>query len=301
MVVHRHRFTAVRRSRTWASNTATPAPIPIRWSIWEGQFGDFANGAQVVIDQFISSGEAKWGRLCGHDACSCRTATKGQGPEHSSARLERFLQLCAELNNIRSVCRHHTGPDVPHAARQMVRDLRKPLVVMTPKSLLRHKPGQYRRSGDLDRRPFPGGSFPRSTISAREKVERIVFCSGKVYYDLLEAREANRHRTRVAIVRIEQLYPFPDSPSMPVDCDIIRTSRKSCGARKSRRTRAPGTRSSTASRIPLSPSASPVLRRPPASQQRRHAGIFKVTRSKQQHAWCPTPCAARGIELSQRT
>jgi 2-oxoglutarate dehydrogenase E1 component len=172
--------------------------------IWEGQFGDFANGAQVVIDQFITSGEAKWGRLCGM-ALFLPHGYEGQGPEHSSARLERFLQLCAE-NNI-SVCVPSTPAQMFHMLRrQMLRSLRRPLIVMTPKSLLRHRLASSPLS-DLQ-----NGSFQRVIDDIdepdREKVQRIVFCSGKVFYDLLEARRSN-NVDDVAIVRIEQLYPYP--------------------------------------------------------------------------------------------
>jgi 2-oxoglutarate dehydrogenase E1 component len=172
--------------------------------VWEGQFGDFANGAQVIIDQFISSGEAKWGRYCGL-TLFLPHGYEGQGPEHSSARLERFLQLCAE-NNM-SVCVPSTPAQMFHMLRrQMLRDFRKPLVVMTPKSLLRHKlsvsaledlaTGFFKEVIDeIDDLPVAG-------------VKRVVFCSGKVYFDLLEARRADEVRD-VAIVRLEQIYPFP--------------------------------------------------------------------------------------------
>jgi 2-oxoglutarate dehydrogenase E1 component len=173
--------------------------------IWEGQFGDFANGAQVIIDQFISSGEAKWGRLCGLTLLLPH-GYEGQGPEHSSARLERFLQLSAE-NNMR-VCVPSTPAQMFHMLRmQMLQDLRKPLIVMTPKSLLRHKLS-VSKLGDLEK-----GSFRRiiddvDDIAPPAKVRRIVFCSGKVYFDLLDSRRSDGLRD-VAIVRIEQLYPFP--------------------------------------------------------------------------------------------
>ncbi len=172
--------------------------------IWEAQFGDFVNGAQVVIDQFISSGEAKWGRLCGL-TMFLPHGYEGQGPEHSSARLERFLQLCAE-NNIQ-VCIPSTPAQMFHMLRrQMLRHYRKPLVVMTPKSLLRHKlsvsPITDLSSGRFELIiPDPGKSD-------REKVQRVIFCSGKVYFDLFEARKAQKIQD-VAIIRIEQLYPFP--------------------------------------------------------------------------------------------
>jgi 2-oxoglutarate dehydrogenase E1 component len=172
--------------------------------VWEAQFGDFVNGAQVVIDQFISSGEAKWGRLCGL-VLFLPHGYEGQGPEHSSARLERFLQLCAE-NNIQ-VCIPSTPSQMFHMLRrQMLRRYRKPLVVMTPKSLLRHKLSVSPLT-DLSAGRFEL-VIPETGKIATEKVQRVIFCSGKVYYDLFEAREAQK-MTDVAIVRIEQLYPFP--------------------------------------------------------------------------------------------
>jgi len=172
--------------------------------IWEGQFGDFVNGAQVVIDQFISSGEAKWGRLCGL-TLFLPHGYEGQGPEHSSARLERFLQLCAEHNI--QVCVPSTPAQMFHMLRrQMIRTVRKPLIVMTPKSLLRH-----RLSVSTQNEILSGGFqmvIPESDNLKKTKVNRIVFCSGKVYYDLLEARQTHGVEN-VAIARIEQLYPFP--------------------------------------------------------------------------------------------
>ena len=172
--------------------------------IWEGQFGDFVNGAQVIIDQFISSGEAKWGRVCGL-TLFLPHGYEGQGPEHSSARLERFLQLCAE-NNM-SVCVPSTPAQMFHMLRrQMLRDFRKPLVVMTPKSLLRHKLS-VSAIEDLTRGHFQNVIDEIDDLPAA-KVRRVVFCAGKVYFDLLEARRAGEVRN-AAIVRIEQLYPFP--------------------------------------------------------------------------------------------
>ncbi len=172
--------------------------------VWEAQFGDFANGAQVVIDQFISSGEAKWGRLCGL-TLFLPHGYEGQGPEHSSARLERFLQLCAEQNI--QVCVPSTPAQMFHMLRrQMLRKYRKPLIVMTPKSLLRHKLS-VSTLAELSNGAFQLVIPDLPEIHA-ESVRRVVFCSGKVYYDLQEARELHSVST-VALVRIEQLYPFP--------------------------------------------------------------------------------------------
>jgi 2-oxoglutarate dehydrogenase E1 component len=172
--------------------------------IWEAQFGDFVNGAQVVIDQFISSGEAKWGRLCGL-TMFLPHGYEGQGPEHSSARLERFLQLCAE-NNIQ-VCVPSTPAQMFHMLRrQMLRSFRKPLIVMTPKSLLRHELAVSSLS-DLSQSGFANVIDEIDAIDPAQ-TQRVVFCSGKVYFDLLKARREANQRD-VAIVRIEQLYPFP--------------------------------------------------------------------------------------------
>jgi 2-oxoglutarate dehydrogenase E1 component len=172
--------------------------------IWEAQFGDFVNGAQVIVDQFISSGEAKWGRYCGL-TLFLPHGFEGQGPEHSSARLERFLQLCAENNMI--VCVPSTPAQMFHLLRrQMLRDFRKPLVVMTPKSLLRHKLSVSPLE-DLSRGFFSNVIGEIDDLHAG-KVSRVVFCSGKVYFDLLEARRTEEVRD-VSIIRLEQLYPFP--------------------------------------------------------------------------------------------
>jgi len=173
-------------------------------TIWEGQFGDFCNGAQVIIDQFISSGEAKWGRLSGI-TLFLPHGYEGQGPEHSSARLERFLQLCAEYNM--QVCVPSTPAQMFHMLRrQMLRPLRKPLIVMTPKSLLRH-PLSVSRLEEL----ATGGFYPvidDIDDPRASAVTRVVLCSGKVYFDLLKARR-DAKADSVAVVRLEQLYPFP--------------------------------------------------------------------------------------------
>ena len=180
--------------------SAEPRTLPI----WEGQFGDFANGAQVVIDQFISSGEAKWDRLSGL-TLFLPHGYEGQGPEHSSARLERYLQLCA-LHNMQ-VCVPTTPAQVFHMIRrQIVGTARKPLIVMTPKSLLRHKLA-VSSIDDLTRGGFQT-VIPDSTAKTGQKVRRIVLCSGKVYYDLVEHAEKAAIQD-VALVRVEQLYPFP--------------------------------------------------------------------------------------------
>ena len=172
--------------------------------VWEAQFGDFANGAQVVIDQFISSGENKWSRLCGLTMLLPH-GYEGQGPEHSSARLERFLQLCAE-DNIQ-VCIPSTPAQVFHMLRrQAVRPLRTPLVVMTPKSLLRHKEAVSQLE-ELAEGAFQTVIDETDAIDP-QAVKRVVLCSGKVFYDLRAARR-ERELDDIAIIRIEQMYPFP--------------------------------------------------------------------------------------------
>jgi 2-oxoglutarate dehydrogenase E1 component len=174
--------------------------------LWEAQFGDFANGAQVIIDQFVSSGEVKWLRMSGL-VLLLPHGYEGQGPEHSSARIERYLQLCAE-DNIQ-VCNLTTAANYFHALRRQIRrNFRKPLVIFTPKSLLRAKEVM----SALDEMG-PGSSFHRvigetGNIATDEAIQRVVLCSGKVYFDLVKAR-AESGEKRVALVRVEQLYPFP--------------------------------------------------------------------------------------------
>jgi 2-oxoglutarate dehydrogenase E1 component len=172
--------------------------------IWEAQFGDFANGAQVVIDQFIASGEVKWGRICGL-AMMLPHGYEGQGPEHSSARIERYLQLCADYNM--QICVPSTPAQMFHMLRrQMVRPYRKPLIIISPKSLLRHKESVSTLE-DLANGEFQV-VIPDPELTNAQKVKRVVFCSGKVYYDLSAARR-ERGIDDIALVRIEQLYPFP--------------------------------------------------------------------------------------------
>jgi 2-oxoglutarate dehydrogenase E1 component len=172
--------------------------------VWEAQFGDFANGAQVVIDQFIASGEVKWGRVNGI-TLMLPHGYEGQGPEHSSARLERFMQLAADANM--QIVQPTTASQIFHVLRrQMVRNLRKPLIIFTPKSLLRNKDATSPLS------EFTKGGFqtviPESKALKGDKVKRLVACSGKVYYDLVKKRE-EKGIDDVAIIRVEQLYPFP--------------------------------------------------------------------------------------------
>jgi 2-oxoglutarate dehydrogenase E1 component len=194
-------------------STAEPKALVL----WEAQFGDFANGAQVVMDQFISSGESKWLRMSGLTMLLPH-GYEGQGPEHSSARLERYLQLCAQDNM--QVCVPTTPANYFHMLRrQMHRSFRKPLVVMTPKSLLRHK-----RCISFLTDMLPSNSFHRvlrdqaevvpgaTTVQlvADDKIRRVVLCTGKVYFDLMEERE-KRNENRIQILRLEQLYPFPEN------------------------------------------------------------------------------------------
>ncbi|KZL19961.1 2-oxoglutarate dehydrogenase E1 component [Pseudovibrio sp. WM33] len=187
---------------------------PNALTMWEAQFGDFANGAQVLFDQFISSGERKWLRMSGL-VCLLPHGYEGQGPEHSSARLERFLQMCAEDNMQVANC--STPANYFHILRrQLKRDIRKPLVLMTPKSLLRHKRAfskledfgadeSFHRLLHDDAQTNPGSTVE---LKKDEDIRRVILCTGKVYYDLLEERE-KRNINDVYILRVEQLYPFP--------------------------------------------------------------------------------------------
>jgi 2-oxoglutarate dehydrogenase E1 component len=179
--------------------------MPNALVLWEAQFGDFANGAQVVIDQFITSGEHKWARLCGL-VVLVPHGYEGAGPEHSSARIERYLQLSAQHNI--QVCVPTTPAQMFHMLRrQVIRPLRKPLIAFTPKSLLRHKLA-ISTLEDLANGTFQPVMAEIDPVEA-ERVSRVVLCSGKVYYDLLERRRDD-HVEDVAIVRLEQLYPFPE-------------------------------------------------------------------------------------------
>lgn len=205
--------------------------------IWEAQFGDFVNGAQVVIDQFIASGEVKWGRVNGI-TLMLPHGYEGQGPEHSSARLERFMQLSADTNM--QVVQPTTASQIFHVLRrQMVRNIRKPLIIMTPKSLLRHKDASSPLS------EFTKGSFQtiipetkEEIVKKSDKVKRVVACSGKVYYDLAKRRE-EKGLDDVALVRVEQLYPFPHK-AFSQELKNTATPARWSGARTSRKTRAPG-------------------------------------------------------------
>ncbi|MFM9153984.1 MAG: 2-oxoglutarate dehydrogenase E1 component, partial [Methylocystis sp.] len=187
---------------------------PDTLTIWEAQFGDFANGAQVIFDQFLSAGERKWLRMSGL-VCLLPHGYEGQGPEHSSARLERYLQLCAEDNIQVANC--STPANYFHILRRQIhRSIRKPLVLMTPKSLLRHKrcvsslsemdsTSTFQRL-ILDEAETAPSSSVKLTLD--EKIQRVILCSGKVYYDLIDERE-KRAINNAYLLRIEQLYPFP--------------------------------------------------------------------------------------------
>ena len=185
--------------------------------LWEAQFGDFANGAQVIIDQFIASGETKWLRMCGL-VMLLPHGYEGQGPEHSSARLERYLQLCAQDNIQVAYCT--TPANYFHVLRrQMHRPFRKPLVLMTPKSLLRNKhctsfladfgPGASFHRVLRDQAEVVPGAWTTKLVDDRQ-IERVILCTGKVYFDLMEARD-KLNENRIQILRIEQLYPFPEN------------------------------------------------------------------------------------------
>ena len=182
--------------------------------LWEAQFGDFANGAQVVFDQFLSAGERKWLRMSGL-VCLLPHGYEGQGPEHSSARLERFLQMCAEDNMQIANC--STPANYFHILRrQLHRDIRKPLVLMTPKSLLRNKRcvsrlGEMGTASSFQRVLLDDAEtmpVDKSALVADDKIRRVILCSGKVYYDLFEERE-KRGVDDVYLLRVEQLYPLP--------------------------------------------------------------------------------------------
>jgi 2-oxoglutarate dehydrogenase E1 component len=178
-------------------------PSPDHLVIWEAQFGDFNNGAQIIIDQFIAAAESKWQRSTGL-VMLLPHGYEGQGPEHSSARMERFLQMCAELNMV--VVNISDPANFFHAIRrQMTWDFRKPLIVMSPKSLLRH-PRCQSSIDDLFK-----GSFQELLVNDEgvKKARKILFCSGKIYYDLLEKKEADKTND-IIIARAEQLYPMPE-------------------------------------------------------------------------------------------
>jgi 2-oxoglutarate dehydrogenase E1 component len=180
-------------------------------TMWEAQFGDFNNGAQIMIDQFIAAGESKWQQMSGL-VLLLPHGYEGQGPEHSSARLERFLQLSAQ-NNM-SIVNLTTPSQIFHALRRQVkRDFRKPLVVMSPKSLLRHPRATNMIS------EIANGSFqevlPDTLIADNSKVEKVVLVSGKLYYELLEQREKLKD-TKTALIRLEQIAPFPDWKLKPI-------------------------------------------------------------------------------------
>lgn len=179
---------------------------PYTLVLWEAQFGDFANGAQVIIDQFIASGETKWLRMSGL-VMLLPHGYEGQGPEHSSARLERYLQLCAERNM--QVCNLTTPANYFHALRrQLKRNFRKPLVLMTPKSLLRHKLAVSRLADMAEGSTFRTVYPETDTLRPAEEIRRVLLCTGKIYYELLAERR-ERGIDDIAIIRIEQLYPFP--------------------------------------------------------------------------------------------
>jgi 2-oxoglutarate dehydrogenase E1 component len=186
----------------YGNSTTDPRAL----TIWEAQFGDFGNGAQIIIDQFIASAESKWQRMNGL-VMLLPHGYEGQGPEHSSARLERFLQLCAQENM--QVIYPTTPSQIFHALRRQVkRDFRKPLIVMSPKSMLRH-PKVISPIDELTRGVFREVIMDAQAAQDPAKVKRVVLCTGKMYYDLLEEKEKNSNDGLTAIIRVEQLYPFP--------------------------------------------------------------------------------------------
>lgn len=193
--------------------------------MWEGQFGDFVNGAQVMIDQFLAAMETKWLRACGLTLLLPH-GFEGQGPEHSSARLERFLQLCAE-NNMR-VVNCTTPSNQFHVLRRQVHGAaRKPLIAMTPKSLLRHKLARSPLSDFILGTSFNPVIADAFTAKQAKDIKRVIFCSGKVYYDLADARHASATAKSIALIRLEQLYPFPEVQvraaieALPRKADIV--------------------------------------------------------------------------------
>jgi 2-oxoglutarate dehydrogenase E1 component len=188
---------------------------PTFLTLWEAQFGDFVNGAQIVIDQFIASAEQKWQRMSGL-VLLLPHGYEGQGPEHSSARLERFLQLCAQDNM--QVCNLTTPAQLFHCLRRQVkRDFRKPLIIMSPKSLLRH-PRVVSKTAEFTKGAFREVLADESASVSAKTVENVVFCTGKVYYDLLEYRDKmpEKEQAKTALVRVEQMYPFPDHLLLPI-------------------------------------------------------------------------------------
>jgi 2-oxoglutarate dehydrogenase E1 component len=191
--------------------------------LWEAQFGDFSNGAQVIIDQFIASAESKWQKPSGITLLLPH-GYEGQGPEHSSARLERFLQLCAECNI--QVCYPSTPAQYFHLLRrQLKRPFRKPLIVMTPKSMLRNPQAVSTESDFTGETAFREMIDDDSLLAGPSRVTRLVFCSGKVYYDLINYR--NEHKLKnTAIIRIEQLYPFHDEMLQQIISHYPRANKK---------------------------------------------------------------------------
>lgn len=186
----------------YGNSTTDPRAL----TIWEAQFGDFGNGAQIIIDQFIASAESKWQRMNGL-VLLLPHGYEGQGPEHSSARLERFLQLCAQENM--QVIYPTTPSQIFHALRRQVkRDFRKPLIVMSPKSLLRH-PKVISPVAELTQGTFREVIIDSQAAQDPSKVKRVVLCTGKIYYEIVDERDKNPNDGSTAIVRVEQLYPFP--------------------------------------------------------------------------------------------